>query len=174
MYEYTVYCLYTSCYSSYCVSGLRDSHLTSIVQNSEHQFVFVLFGFCEFNMTRVCVVQLVHKGNVSGFGEPALLIQQGQDAWRVVLQVTEDRRLRYIPCAHYFTHPHSTPVRVDGAATGATVAGKHIWIFMHISAKCHPLAQIQLWSVGKIITLNSALVLEFVRFYTVYDLLVLI
>lgn len=69
-----------------------DPHLTSIVQNTEHQFVFVLFGFGEFNVTSVGVQQLVHKGNISSFGEPALLIQQGQDAWRVILQDTKENR----------------------------------------------------------------------------------
>ncbi len=69
--------------------AFSDPHLTGVVQNTEHQFVFVLFGFGEFNVTGVGVQQLVHEGNISGFGEPALLIQQGQDAGRVVLQDTE-------------------------------------------------------------------------------------
>lgn len=56
------------------------------MQYSEHQFVFVLFGFGEFNVTGVGVQQLVHERNISGFGEPALLVQQGQDTRRVVLE----------------------------------------------------------------------------------------
>ncbi|KAG7219370.1 hypothetical protein INR49_019076 [Caranx melampygus] len=58
----------------------------NVVKHREHQFIFELFGFGELHVTRVGVQQLVHKGNISGFGEPALLIQQGQDAWWVVLQ----------------------------------------------------------------------------------------
>lgn len=56
------------------------------MQDSEHQFVFVLFGFGEFNVTSVGVQQLVHERNISGFGEPALLVQQGQDTRRVILE----------------------------------------------------------------------------------------
>ena len=56
------------------------------MKNAEHQFVFVLFGFGELDVTRVGVQQLVHEGDVGGFGEPTLLVQQRQDAGRVVLQ----------------------------------------------------------------------------------------
>lgn len=73
-------------------AAVSDPHLTSVVQNAEHQFVFVLFGFGEFHVTGVSVQQLVHEGKVGGFGEPALLVQQGQDAWRVVLQDSEEHR----------------------------------------------------------------------------------
>lgn len=68
------------------IVSLSDPHLPSVVQNTEHQFVFVLFGFGELAVTGVCGLQFVHKRNISGFREPALLVQQGQDAWRVVLQ----------------------------------------------------------------------------------------
>ncbi len=74
---------------------MRTAHLAGVVQNTEHELVFVLFGFGELQVTRVCVQQLVHEGNVGGFGEPALLIQQGQDAWGVVLQDSEAHR-----CVH--------------------------------------------------------------------------
>ena len=63
-----------------------DPHLAGVVQNTEHQLLFELFGFGELHVTRVGVQQLVHEGHIGGFGEPALLVQQGQDAWRVVLQ----------------------------------------------------------------------------------------
>ena len=48
-----------------------DAHLPGVVQNTEHQFVFVLFGFGELDVTRVRVQQLLHKRHVGGFGEPA-------------------------------------------------------------------------------------------------------
>lgn len=78
----------SACSRSSLLRRHGDAHLAGVVQNAEHQFVFVLFGFGELHMTRVGVQQLVHEGNVSGFGEPALLIQQGQDARRVVLTTT--------------------------------------------------------------------------------------
>lgn len=78
--------------------SFSDPHLPSVVQNTEHQFVFVLFGFGELAVSGVCVLQFVHEGNISGFGEPALLVQQGQDAWRVVLQEDQDKRKSFIYC----------------------------------------------------------------------------
>lgn len=37
------------------------THLSSVVEHGEHQFVFVLFRFGEFDMASVCVQQLVHE-----------------------------------------------------------------------------------------------------------------
>ncbi len=56
------------------------------MENRELCLVFELFRFGEFHMVPLCVQEFLHKGDICGFGEPALLIQQGQDAWRVVLQ----------------------------------------------------------------------------------------
>jgi len=47
---------------------------------------FELFRFGKFHMVPLSVGELLHKRDVCGFWKPALLIQQSQDAWRVVLQ----------------------------------------------------------------------------------------
>ena len=60
----------------------------SIMKERELCLVFELFWFGEFHMVRLRVHEFLHKGDVCGFGEPALLIQQSQDARRVVLQRT--------------------------------------------------------------------------------------
>ena len=58
----------------------------SIVKDRKRCLVFELFCFGKFNMVSLCVQEFLHKGDICGFGEPALLIQQGQDTRRVVLQ----------------------------------------------------------------------------------------
>ena len=63
-----------------------DTHPSSIMKYRKLSLVFELFRFGEFNVVPLCVHEFLHKGDICGFGEPALLIQQGQDAWRVVLQ----------------------------------------------------------------------------------------
>ena len=58
-------------------------HRAGVVQHREHELH--LLGLVELDVASVCVRQLLHKGLVSGLGEPALLVQQRQDAWRVFL-----------------------------------------------------------------------------------------
>lgn len=60
-------------------------YLPSIVKHRELCLVFELFGFGEFGLVAMCVNKLLNEGDICGFGEPTLLIQQGQDTWRVVL-----------------------------------------------------------------------------------------
>jgi len=45
-----------------------------------------LFSFGKFDMVPLCVHEFLHKGDICSFGEPALFVQQGEDAWRVVLK----------------------------------------------------------------------------------------
>jgi len=56
------------------------------VDDAEVCLVLQLTGLLELAMGPLFLKDLVHEGLVGGLGEPALLIQQGQDAWRVVLQ----------------------------------------------------------------------------------------
>lgn len=61
-------------------------HLSSIVKDRKLCLVFELFRFGKFQMVPLCVHEFLHKGDICGFWEPTLFIQQGQDAWGVVLQ----------------------------------------------------------------------------------------
>ena len=73
--------MYTSQHAS-----KSNAYLPSIVKHRELSLVFELFGFGKLDMVDMGVHQLLHEGDICGFGEPALLIQQSQDTRRVVLQ----------------------------------------------------------------------------------------
>lgn len=59
----------------------RDQHvhLASIVDDTEVSFILQLFGLEELGVIALLLEHLLHKAFVSGFGEPALLIQKSQD-----------------------------------------------------------------------------------------------
>lgn len=67
-------------------ASTSNTYLPSIVEHRELSLVFELFGFGKLDMVDMGVHQLLYEGNICGFGEPTLLIQQSQDTWRVVLQ----------------------------------------------------------------------------------------
>lgn len=62
-----------------------EFYLSSIVKHRELCLLFLLFGLGEFGLVAMGGDKLLNKGDICGFGEPTLLIQQGQDTWRVVL-----------------------------------------------------------------------------------------
>lgn len=61
-------------------SCVRSAHLASIVDDAEISFVLQLLGLLELGVGALLLYHLLHEALVSGFGEPALLIQQGEDA----------------------------------------------------------------------------------------------
>lgn len=54
-------------------------HLASIVDDTEVSFILQLFGLEELGVIALLLEHLLHKAFVSGFGEPAFLIQKSQD-----------------------------------------------------------------------------------------------
>lgn len=56
------------------------------MNDAEVGFVLQLPGFLELGVGALLLEHLVYKCLISGLGEPALLIQQGQNSWRVGLQ----------------------------------------------------------------------------------------
>lgn len=56
------------------------------MENGELCLAFELFGFGKFHMVSLGVQEFFNKGDICRFREPALFIQEGQDARRVVLQ----------------------------------------------------------------------------------------
>lgn len=66
--------------------GPGSPHLASIVDDAEIRFVLQLLGLLELGVSALLLHHLLHEALVGGFGEPALLIQQGQDAWRASLE----------------------------------------------------------------------------------------
>lgn len=61
------------------------SDLSSIVYNAEISVVLEFLGFLELGVCSLLLNHFLHKALVCGFGEPALLIQQRQDARRAGL-----------------------------------------------------------------------------------------
>lgn len=64
----------------------RNTHPPCIMEKRKLCFVFELFRFGKFHVVPLGVHEFLHEGDICGFGKPALLVQQSQDAWRVVLQ----------------------------------------------------------------------------------------
>lgn len=62
-----------------------DTHLSSVVVHRELCLALQLFGFAELEVAGLGVHEFLHEGDVCGFGEPTLLIQQGQNTRRIVL-----------------------------------------------------------------------------------------
>lgn len=63
-------------------------YLSGVVDDREFSFVLELLGLLKLGVAALLRAQLLHKGLVCGFGEPTLLVQQGQHTWRVVLWKT--------------------------------------------------------------------------------------
>src|SRR3712207_8542609 len=66
-----------------------------------------LLGLLKLGVVALLRAQLLHEGLVSGFGEPALLVQQGQHTRRVVLwktsrahTITADRKSTRLNSSH--------------------------------------------------------------------------
>lgn len=55
------------------------------MDDGELSFVLELLGLLKLGVVALLCAQLLHEGRVCGLGEPALLVQQGQHARRVVL-----------------------------------------------------------------------------------------
>lgn len=68
------------------VSFACAPHLASIVDDAEISFVLQLLGLLKLGVSALLLHHLLHKALVGSFGEPALLIQQGQDARRARLE----------------------------------------------------------------------------------------
>lgn len=66
--------------------GQFSRYLPGIVDDGELGFVLELLGLLKLGVVALLRAQLLHEGLVRGLGEPALLVQQGQHTWRVVLQ----------------------------------------------------------------------------------------
>lgn len=61
-------------------------HLSSVMQQRKLRLVFQLLRLREFYVASLCVDEFFDEGHVCSFGEPALLVQEGQDTRGVVLQ----------------------------------------------------------------------------------------
>ena len=61
-------------------------HLASVVDDAEICLVLQLLGLLELGVSALLLHHLFHETLVRGFGEPALLVQQGQDARRACLE----------------------------------------------------------------------------------------
>lgn len=57
-----------------------------VVDDAEVGLIFELAGPLKLGMCALLLDQLVHEGLVCGLREPALLIQQRQNSWRVRLK----------------------------------------------------------------------------------------
>ena len=68
------------------VDARAVSYPASVVNDAEVRLVLQLPGLLELAVGPLLLEDLVHEGLVGGLGEPALLVQQGQDARGVVLQ----------------------------------------------------------------------------------------
>lgn len=55
------------------------------MQDTEVGLIPQVSGALELGVAALLLGNLLHKRLVSGLGEPALLIQQGQETWRVGL-----------------------------------------------------------------------------------------
>ena len=60
-------------------------HLAGVVQDAEVGLISQVPGALEFGVAALLLGDLLHKRLVRGLGEPALLVQQGQETWRVGL-----------------------------------------------------------------------------------------
>lgn len=60
-------------------------HLAGIVQDAEVGLISQVPGALELGVAALLLGNLLHKRLVRGLGEPALLVQQGQETWRVGL-----------------------------------------------------------------------------------------
>ena len=67
------------------VDARAVSYPASVVDDAEVRLVLQLPGLLELAVGALFLEDLVHEGLVCSFGEPALLVQQGQDARGVVL-----------------------------------------------------------------------------------------
>lgn len=72
------------------------------MEDRKLRLVFELFGFGEFHVVPLCVHEFLHKGDICGFGEPALFVQQCQDTRRVVLQKKKNAAITNILPFTYF------------------------------------------------------------------------
>lgn len=60
-------------------------HLARIVQNTEVRLIPQVPGALELGVAALLLGYLLHERLVRGLGEPALLVQQGQETWGVGL-----------------------------------------------------------------------------------------
>lgn len=64
---------------------IKPAYPPGIVDDAEVGLIFKLAGLLELGVSALLLDQLVYKGLVCGFWEPALLIQQSQHSWRICL-----------------------------------------------------------------------------------------
>lgn len=67
------------------VHSQPSPHLACIVQDAEVRLIPQVSGALELGVAALLLGYLLHKRLVRGLGEPALLVQQGQETWRVGL-----------------------------------------------------------------------------------------
>lgn len=82
-------------------------HLASIVDDTEVSFILQLFGLEELGMTALLLEYFLHKAFVSGFGEPAFLIQKSQDTRGTGLHSQEDEIISVLYVAHIYRYIHT-------------------------------------------------------------------
>ena len=73
-------------YPACLVDDIEAPYPACVVDDAEVRLVLQLPGLLELAVGPLFLEDLVHKGLVGGLGEPALFVQQGQDAWGVILQ----------------------------------------------------------------------------------------
>lgn len=84
-------------------------HLASIVDDTEVSFILQLFGLEELGVIALLLEHFLHKAFVSGFGEPAFLIQKSQDTRGTGLHSQENAIISvlYVAHIHIYTHTHT-------------------------------------------------------------------
>ena len=64
------------------------------MNDAEVSLIFQFLGLVELGVGALLLQDLLHKALVSGFGEPALLIQKGQDARGASLRESREQGLQ--------------------------------------------------------------------------------
>lgn len=67
---------------------MKLTNLASVVDDAEVGLVLQLLGLEELGVAALFLEDLLHKALVGGFGEPALLVKEGQDTRRAGLKKT--------------------------------------------------------------------------------------
>lgn len=82
---------------SYPSNKVTVNDLSSVMKNAEVNVVLEFLGLLELGVCSLLLDHLLHKALVGGFREPALFIQESQDAWRTSLWglVPESKRISH-------------------------------------------------------------------------------
>jgi len=80
-----------------------QTYFASVVNDAEIGFVLELPWSLELAMSALLLHQFVHKGFISGFWEPALLIQQSQHTRRICLGMPPYNNYRLFALRAFFT-----------------------------------------------------------------------